>query len=710
MVYIPPGLVILSFCFLPLFHPQMNAGTDQGLNQLADQSIAFLSEQEKKATSESKNEQLGSNNPEVNSKISPMKRTEPEKKFFKWQGDGSTFDISFYLFPEFFYGKNLTLLNNKNPDELIIFRHFIDSFATYTYGNATREFFKAKCGVRSRSVWGNNISVLETTDTPIRELGAVFGPHRHGIVLNELWIRELWFEMSLNDLLGLPFCARHVLTCGAFFFEIGRGISLGANYPSLPAALGFFIDAQIDQYAFGAKLSGELEKDRLSYDIYGAFFNNRSATFEQTNARIRAHEFGHRLDGARGFGIINYVVAARLQWYPIKINDQKDDQKKVYFEPYAVYNHNPELRLDLFSDGVSDLATFGLMAECAFGPIECGFEGAFNRGQLHAFGIDRNTIVLADDDGKLIVTHDQVSDIKTGSDALVADAQQQAAIVRSPQTQRSNNKMIALANEETAIGDHIPRNSLQNKKWRYREPFDVHYRGYFFVADASYIFCKDVLKASLAIGIASGGEDPRKALALGKESRSTIDYDGFITLDSSYAGKRVSSMLFFNGFGTFPRVIDIGLEGLMPDATVLNITGFTNLIYMGASVDYNYKNSFHKWRVSPNLLFFWQEEPARKFESIKHPRNSALLLHRPQIMDHFLGTEVNILAEIEAVKDFTFFVLAGLFVPGFHFREMRGMPFNATQARFINDKKGPRESLLGDDSAYFFDVGFKYTF
>ena len=178
----------------------------------------------------------------------------------------------------------------------------------------------------------------------------------------------------------------------------------------MPPAIGFFIDTQIDQYAFGAKLSGELEKDCLSYDIYCALFNNRSATFDQTNARIRSHEFGHRCDGARGFGVINYLVSARLQWYPIKV----EDQKKIYSEPYALYNHNPELRLDVFSDGVSDLATFGLMAEFANGPIEGGFEFAFNRGHLDAFGIDRNALVLTDDEGKLIVVHDQVSTIDGG--------------------------------------------------------------------------------------------------------------------------------------------------------------------------------------------------------------------------------------------------------------------------------------------------------
>ena len=147
---------------------------------------------------------------------------QPEKKLFKFAHDGSTLDISFYFFPEFFYGRNLTLLNNRNPDELILFRHFIDSFLTYSYGDTKREIFKAKCSVRSRSVWGST-SVIETTDAPIKEVNAVFGVHRHAMLLNEIWVRELWFEVSLNDILCLPFCARHVLICGAFFLKLGAG-------------------------------------------------------------------------------------------------------------------------------------------------------------------------------------------------------------------------------------------------------------------------------------------------------------------------------------------------------------------------------------------------------------------------------------------------------------------------------------------------------
>lgn len=700
-------------------------------------------------------------------KPKPLKESRPqlEKKAFKFQREGSTFEVSFYLFPEFFYGKNLSLLNNRNPaDRTVVFRHFIDSFATYSYSNGTIDFFKAKCGVRSRSIWGNNTSVLEINEREIRELDTVFGAHKHGISLNEIWIRELWLEVGLNEILGLPFCNRHVLTCGAFFFEIGRGISLGALYPSMPPALGFFIDAQIDQYAFGAKLSGDLIANRLAYDVYGAIWGDKSATYDQTNQIVRGNQYGYRGNGARGFGMVNYVVASRLKWYPIKIEtengnaapgnetkekeaykeqlnregkqasgekakaeektekkDEKVDQKKeekveekkkeeksefekVYFEPYAIYNHNPEIRLDLLNDGISDLATFGLMGEFVFGSFEWGFEYAFNRGHLRAAGIDRNTHVLADDEGKVVIVDDQVVDTRTGANALVKE-EREKIIKRSEYGGRYNSRVLK-------HGDF-----LKNKKFRFRDPFEIRYRGYFFVADASYIVCKDVFKVSAAIGVASGDEDPRKKLLLEKKGDRSVDYNGFISLNESYAGKRVTSVLFFNGFGVFPRVIDIGLEGLREDSTVINLTGFTNLVYMGVSADYYYKNTFRKWRVCPNLLFYWQEEPSRIFESKlkkkregeRESRRDEEFVHKVGFLNDFLGTELNVVAEYEVIKDLTFFILSGIFVPGFHFKQIKGMPLNGAQAQFIKDRKG-NEPLLGDDTAYCFNIGFKYTF
>ena len=506
----------------------------------------------------------------------------------------------------------------------------------------------------------------------------------------------------MNDLiLGLPFCHRHTLTAGAFFFEIGRGISLGAVYPSIPQALGFFIDAQIDQYATGARLSGDLIKDRLGYDIYGSILYNRAGSYETVQQSVRGQHFGYSNNTARGFGLINYVVASRLRWWPV----QDGDFHRVYLEPYAIYNYNPEIKIDCIHDGISHLATFGLMGEAVFSSLEWGFEYGFNRGHLDSLGIDRDQCILADDEGTVVIEHSQVTDEK--GDSVRANAAHKAPLAHAPHGEKHNDMPIKRSHVTNA---HPLVPLFNNKKFRYRNPATVRYRGSFFVADASYIICKDIFKVSAALGVATGDEDPRRALAQITKETKCIDYNGFITLNESYAGKRVTSTLFFNGFGVFPRVLDLGLEGLSFDPNVLNVTGFTNLVYMGASADYHYKNTFRTWRLCPNLLFYWQENPSTFFEKKELKGKTDRVQHEPRFMDNFLGTELNLIAEYEAIKDLTFFCLSGIFIPGFHFRDIRGIPLNEAQARFINEKKGPYEPVLGNDPAYFFNFGCKYTF
>ena len=79
-------------------------------------------------------------------------------------------------------------------------------------------------------------------------------------------------------------------------------------------------------------------------------------------------------------------------------------------------------------------------------------------------------------------------------------------------------------------------------------------------------------------------------------------------------------------------------------------------------------------------------------------------------MDNFLGTEFNILGEIETLKDLTFFALAGFFVPGFHFRQMKGVPLNDAQAAYIKERRGPRVPLLGDEALTFLILGSSIHF
>lgn len=174
--------------------------------------------------------------------------------------------------PEFFYGKNLRLLNDDNPtDRVLFFRHVADFILQYRYGKpkVPYDIVYAKMTVRNKGVWGDPESIASTTSFPVNEFGTSFANHSHGIPLHLLWIRELWIQFSLNDMLRLPFCNNHTLTLGAFPFVLGRGIALGPAFAVDASDLGFISEYAIDQYAFGGKLSGELVKDKLFYDLYG---------------------------------------------------------------------------------------------------------------------------------------------------------------------------------------------------------------------------------------------------------------------------------------------------------------------------------------------------------------------------------------------------------------------------------------------------------
>ena len=211
--------------------------------------------------------------------------------------------------------------------------------------------------------------------------------------------------------------------------------------------------------------------------------------------------------------------------------------------------------------------------------------------------------------------------------------------------------------------------------------------------------------------MATGDHDPRIRIALlSPEQKREVDFNGFVTINDSYTGKRVTSTVFLNGFGGFPRVLDFGIEGLSSTISILNSTGFTNLIYTGFSGEYLYNNHVQRWRLAPNVLFYWQEEPSLRFESKKTAKNSSLFAQIPHSVDSFLGTELNLLMDIELVKDVRFFAVGAVFVPGDHFKRMKGVALNSAQSSFIKDKTLPRESLISDDLAYLFNIGFKYTF
>lgn len=613
--------------------------------------------------------------------------------------------------PEFFYGKNLRFINNDNPtDRVFYFRHVIDLNLEYKFINKDKNYdiVFAKANIRDKGVWGDPESIAFVTANTIKLLDSVVGDHSHAIPRHIFWMRELWMELALNDILSIPFANKHTLTLGLFPFELGRGISLGAAYAVDPTDLGFYAEAQVDQYAPGAKLSGNFENQSLLYDLYAAILNNRSATFSQTNENIRGQEFGHRNDQARGFGIVNYLVAGRLKWFPFK-----RPNCTMYFEPYALYNHNPEQRLEFISDATINVITLGLAGESEVGNFEWGFDTAFNLGNQIVKGFDSNIIKLESRDGVVTQVNTKVRQLLPGQPLpdcsktptackkiplAIYAPENQEVIEISEQSGGQNCKIIG----QNKLG------TLVNDCTRFVNPYVNHLKGYMGVFDISYYLCKPELKVSGAVGFASGGPDPNKDLEKFGDCQKNSDYLGFIGLQEVYSGTRVKSAFLLNGPARIPRLLPFpSQDARHPYPT--SISRFTNIVFTGTSLDWRPKFSIHKWSFNPNLLFYWQEHETRIYN--KHAREFCKL----DCASNYLGSEFNIFIESQLVDGLKFFAISAVYFPGQHYKDIKGIPLSRAQQVYLDnkDKSGIVNSRIpatGHDIAYFSNVGLEYKF
>lgn len=667
----------------------------KGKASKTDQAIADRSNDQKSLADEDT-----SKNKEHKDEIS----LSPKKEgMIKRLGDGELkFEIRLRL-PEFFYGKNLRLLNNDNPtDRVIYFRHTVDCITQYRYGQpkVPYDIIYAKMTIRNKGVWGDPESIASTTSASVNEFGTSFGEHGHGIPLHFLWIRELWIQFSLKELLCVPFCNAHTLTFGAFPFELGRGIALGTAYALDASDLGFISEYAVDQFAFGGKLSGELVKAKLFYDLYGAILDNKSASFSQTNAKFRGQQYFHRNDQARGFGIINYLLAARLRIHTSWHN--KGSVSRI--EPYILYNHNPEQRIEIKGDAKSDLVTVGLAAESDCGRFDWGFDLAYNFGHQTVFGHDHNLIKPENRAGTAVIVNSKVrqappGEIPTQKSPLALNVPENQAIIDiSPETQLENGKIIGV----TSLG------TLMNDRDRFSDGYENKFRGSMFVFDMGYVVCKPDLKVCAGFGYASGGPNPNKDhIKRGDHIRNEL-YEGFIGLQEVYSGTRVKSAYLLSGQGRIPRPLAFPSDEVRNQfATV--VSRFTNLVFAGSGCMYRPSWSIRKWSFNPNVLGFWNDFATPFFDSKTHQKSTSRFART------FLGIELNIFIEAELLQDLKFYSVNAVFFPGNHYQDIKGRPLSRAQKSFIENlgKTGiinDRVPLLGNDISYFFNMGLQYSF
>lgn len=597
---------------------------------------------------------------------------------------------------ETFYGSRISLLNRTlQADKLWFARHTLDTKLNILYGAATYSSPVVECNfsIRNKGVWGNAESIARTTECKSKILDSVGGEHRHAIPRHIFWMREAWMEGQLESMIfGCDMPTKHRIKLGLFPFTLGNAIALGDAYSVSSDLLGFYTDSVVDQYAPGLLLHGDLVQDVLEYDIYAAVLNNRASSLSETGSRILGQQFGKRNSPERGFGSINYLVAGRLNWYVFN----NDTYGSLRLEPYGLFNNDPEQKVQFLADATSRLGTLGLAVEYIHDRVEFGFEYALNVGNQKVKGWDRNEIGFAVDKAtgfvKQVNSHvvDQNGDAIVFNQVSTVGKQVQAIINQSIQDEKQNGHIVG------SVGGV----DLINASNRFRNGYTNKFDGWMFVADGIVWAYKKDVQLAFAVGVASGDANPNE---------ETIDgeYGGFIGLQEIYSGNRVNSAFLFGGAGKLNRPLSQPSTDQAPNRFSSNSSGFSNIIFTGSGFTWEPQERKKPFSLNGNILGYWQEYSTNKFDSVQ----------KKQLNDKastFLGIETNIFAHYYILKDIKLVFVGSVFLPGTHFRDIRGKPLNADQARALDRFDTTADVVnvpnISNDTAYTFNFGVDFRF
>lgn len=615
------------------------------------------------------------------------------------------YEFSGLFKPELFYGKNCTYLNNFNcPDRWIYWRHTLDlnfdaAYGAQTFGHDVLEFYFT---IRDRAIWGNPRSVAQTTPAILKISESTNFSHNHYLPRNIFWIREVWLMWDIGDVFHLKLPTKHTFTIGAFPFELGRGIALGSAYGTGPELLGFYTDTAIDQYAFGAKVNGWIVDKKLSYDVYAALLQNKSNSLRETGEHIRGREYGHLNAPERGYGIINYLVAGRLNWTAIDCKNST-----LTCEPYWLYDYDPEQTVEILGDATSNFGSIGFASEYDAERFAAGFDFAANLGHQDVKGIDRNIVMIKNIQGTLTEVNSKViyNNPNNSKDPqnkknipYISGGAGQTIIDESTRAAKWDGEQIGTV--ESDYGYLTGPVYLQNASDRFRDPYRNHYRGWMFVMDAALKAHNGDLQTAVTAGIATGDDNP---------NFDTIDhtYDGFFGLQEIYSGKRVRSA-YVLGSRKLKRPLSFPIN-YTGGRFAQSVSDFTDLRFVGGAITYK-----HDWGngckiyVHPSVISYWKDWPVKAY-------NVDLQKTCDDFAELYEGTELNLFIDLYLIRNLKFFFVGAVFLPGSYFYDIRGEPTDRAQLAALDriDRSGFLETRIpniGTDPAVMYNIGAEFRF
>ena len=520
-----------------------------------------------------------------------------------------------------------------------------------------------------------------------------------------LWTREAWLKLALDNIDS----DRHVFAqFGLFPYQVGNGISLGASYQA-SGFMGFSSGFTIDQYAPGATVHVDVVPDVLDFNAYFALLLNQNEKVEQNNELIRVQQIDNTTgSNTRGTSTQSWIFALNPKWMPFHAKDNK-----VTIEPYLVQYHAPDQKLEFPADADVYMRTFGLYVSQETKNAEWSMEFGMNGGFQNVKAWDRNiaNIVVADD-GKMTALFSKVvaKVDNSGEDFPLYLDPTDPDFEPLPATTDNIKALLLIAREVDQNGRLIEHVNLGHSVLlgaddellvystydRFRPAQRKIFDGWFFVTDGCYKIKKWNTKISWMGAWASGDLDDRVTDA-NKASESFLmnqRYEGFVPLQSVYAGDKVNMFVMLNqGIPRFSVADPTGAKKfignpLPPTASKLSFeNAFSNIMILGSAVEWKPKQlEEYETKFKINALVYGMPTPPF---TKNHER-----AHK------FLGTELNLKIGVKVLQVIELSSYTGVLFPGQLYTDMKGISLSGSTSG----------GVIGDSPCYAVNFGFKFVF
>ncbi len=618
----------------------------------------------------------------------PLTIPRSEKPRILYENGDFNIEMSGLIKADSYFGFSSTFLRHHIHDKLFYNVTTIDLNVTTHSPGVT-----SVLGIRDRVYWGNK-RLTSTDRMSLVIFDATQSVHSHSIA-NMIWVREVWVKADIGTLCKIENSPLS-FTIGAFPFQLGRGISLGYAYRVNSLSIDYFQDTVVDQYNWGAKLSGALKDSLFQYDAYISIINNLSTSLAETNEPVYKQAFGEsKKTPALGAGNIRFITAAHCMFKPMDNGFQK-----LTFDPYIMHYHAPDQKVEYLFDAKMSLTTAGFAVELVTPHFEFGFDCASNFGHQSVLGWDRNSIQISNQGG--YVTH-TYTDVLTVDPTIQEPGDDDVAIF-DPSNTAYTLAVSTVTPGTVSNGTPIEGTPFYNSLTRFRDPYTTKLRGYMWVGDMTFWVIPRLFSLNTTWGMASGDANPNKVNLLDPLS-AKIDgtYNGFVPVMEMYAGSRVQSYFYMTS-GLVPLLASNNVNSYFS----YGVDALSNVIFWGASVKRQGEHNGKKWMIMPNMIMFWQDYKVGKFDVIRGVTTDV-----PSAP--YKGLEANIFLQSQLTKDLSLTAGFAMFVPGAFFFDVLGLPqFPEVAKNLVTALKAGASlsdlPLLGNETVYSGIVALTYTF